>query len=349
LNAAATSGLPITFSLVSGPATVNGTSLTITGAGTVAIAANQAGNVNYLSAPQVAENIVVGKAPVVAAVATSVNATLVQNSITFTATSTSSAGTPTGTVTFMDGATPLGTATLASGVATLTISTLVVGAHAVTATYGGDTNFLPTASTPLTQLVQDFTFTLSMPSVTVKPGNTAVLNFTVDPMNGTTFPSAINLTLSGLPAGATYSSSPATITAGAGATTVTLTIDIPQAQASAQPLTLHPGTQLTANHRGGPNGGKTGSLAGSLAPFSMAFVMLPFAGRLRRAGKQLGRIMCVLLLLTVGMAAAAGISACSGGGCASGSFAQPQQTYAVAVTGASGALSHTATVTLTVE
>jgi hypothetical protein len=167
-------------------------------------------------------------------------------------------------------------------------------------------------------------------------------------MNGTTFPSAINLTLSGLPTGATYTFSPAMIAAGAEATTVTLTVDIPQTQASAQLLTHRPGAQLAANTRSGLGGGKTGNLAGRLAPLSLALVLLPFAGRLRRSARRLGRMMSVLLLLTAGMAAAAGISAC-GGSSASGFFAQPQQSYTVTVTGTSGALSHSATVTLTVE
>jgi hypothetical protein len=151
-----------------------------------------------------------------------------------------------------------------------------------------------------------------------------------------------------LPAGASYSISPATIAAGAGATAVTLTVDIPQTQASARSLTLHPGAQVAVNHRGGPGSGKAGSLAGRLAPFSLALVLLPFAGRLRRTGKRLGRILCVLLLLTAGIAAATGISAC-GGSSAGGYFAQPQQSYTVTVTGTSGALSHSTTVTLTVE
>ena len=47
LVANASSGLPVTFSLVSGPATVSGSTLTITDAGTVVVNANQAGNSSY--------------------------------------------------------------------------------------------------------------------------------------------------------------------------------------------------------------------------------------------------------------------------------------------------------------
>ena len=64
--------------------------------------------------------------------------------MTFTATVTAVApgsGTPTGTVTFMDGATTLGTATLNGRRGTFTTSTLAVGAHSITAVYGGDGNF----------------------------------------------------------------------------------------------------------------------------------------------------------------------------------------------------------------
>ena len=47
------------FSVVSGPATVSGSTLTITGVGTVVVAANQAGNTNYTAATQVTQSIVV--------------------------------------------------------------------------------------------------------------------------------------------------------------------------------------------------------------------------------------------------------------------------------------------------
>ena len=61
--------------------------------------------------------------------------------VTFTATVTSAAGAPTGTVTFEDGTTVLGTAPLNAGVATFAISTLAVGSHTITAAYSGDTDF----------------------------------------------------------------------------------------------------------------------------------------------------------------------------------------------------------------
>jgi len=59
LSATASSGLPVTFSVVSGPATISGNTLTITGTGSVVVAANQAGNTDYAAAPQVKRTIVV--------------------------------------------------------------------------------------------------------------------------------------------------------------------------------------------------------------------------------------------------------------------------------------------------
>ncbi len=49
--------------------------------------------------------------------------------------------TPTGTVTFLDGATTIGTASVSGGTATLTISTLAAANHSITATYSGDSQF----------------------------------------------------------------------------------------------------------------------------------------------------------------------------------------------------------------
>jgi large repetitive protein len=61
-------------------------------------------------------------------------------SVAFTATVVMS-GTPTGNVTFSEGASTLGTAPLLNGVATWSTGTLTPGAHSITATYAGDANF----------------------------------------------------------------------------------------------------------------------------------------------------------------------------------------------------------------
>ena len=50
LNATASSGLPVSFIIVSGPATISGNTVTITGIGTVVVRASQEGNVNYSAA-----------------------------------------------------------------------------------------------------------------------------------------------------------------------------------------------------------------------------------------------------------------------------------------------------------
>lgn len=47
ISATASSGLPITFSIVSGPATISGNIITLTGAGIVVVKASQAGNANF--------------------------------------------------------------------------------------------------------------------------------------------------------------------------------------------------------------------------------------------------------------------------------------------------------------
>lgn len=64
----ASSGLPVTLRVVSGPASVSGNMVTLTGAGTVVLAANQAGNENFNAAHEVTTSFVVNKRNVGAAV-----------------------------------------------------------------------------------------------------------------------------------------------------------------------------------------------------------------------------------------------------------------------------------------
>jgi uncharacterized repeat protein (TIGR01451 family) len=62
LSASASSGLPVSFSIVSGSATIQGNTLTITRVGEVKVRALQAGNANYLPAADVIQSFVVSKA-----------------------------------------------------------------------------------------------------------------------------------------------------------------------------------------------------------------------------------------------------------------------------------------------
>src|SRR5262249_53533571 len=76
--------------------------------------------------------------------------------VIFTATinTGSSVSTPTGTVTFYEGATALMTSTVFyPGRATFSTTSLSTGSHSITAAYSGDTLFLPSTSPPLVQVV----------------------------------------------------------------------------------------------------------------------------------------------------------------------------------------------------
>ena len=74
--------------------------------------------------------------------------------VAFTASVSAGSGTPTGTVTFLDGSSTLGTVALSSGSATFTTSGgLTTGRHAIQAIYSGDGTFTGSTSAPFTQIV----------------------------------------------------------------------------------------------------------------------------------------------------------------------------------------------------
>ena len=63
LSATASSGLPVIFAIVSGPAAVVGNLVTLSGAGTVTVRASQSGNINFNAALDVERSFVVAKLP----------------------------------------------------------------------------------------------------------------------------------------------------------------------------------------------------------------------------------------------------------------------------------------------
>ncbi|MGA3162033.1 MAG: SBBP repeat-containing protein [Terracidiphilus sp.] len=352
------SGNPIVFTLLSGPGVLsgtNGTTLTVIGAGQIEIAANQVGNGDYLAAAQVYQLLVVNRATPTVLLTSTPNPVFSLNPVTFTATvSGPNAYTtivPTGTVTFLNGTTPIGTSTLVNGVAMLTISSLPIGSDSITVNYIGDTNYIPNTSAVLTENVRDFTIasTGTNPQ-SVVPGATAVYSFTLTPVApATTFPAAITLSPpTGLPVGATYTYSASTIASGASATTITLTVQTPSTTVASN-STPQVNTTLAQGGVGNsePRPPTQRMSATKLASLAFALLLLPLTGRMRRTGRKLSRILPLLLLLIAGIAVAAGLSGC--GGSPSGNFGQVPVTYTIQVTGVSGNLSHSASVTLVVE
>jgi autotransporter-associated beta strand protein len=111
---------------------------------------------------------VVNQASTTTTLSSSANPAAIGQMITFTATVTAAspgAGVPTGTVTFMDGTVTLGTGSLdATGHATFQTASLAEGTHSITANYSGDTNFLTSTSSPLTQAVRPGTTTVLVSS-----------------------------------------------------------------------------------------------------------------------------------------------------------------------------------------
>ena len=59
--ATASSGLPVSFSIVSGPATIAGNTVTLTGAGTVTVRASQSGDANWNAATNVNQSFSVAQ------------------------------------------------------------------------------------------------------------------------------------------------------------------------------------------------------------------------------------------------------------------------------------------------
>jgi Bacterial Ig-like domain (group 3) len=107
----------------------------------------------------------IGASPTSTGLTSSLNPSLLGQSVTFTATVTGAGGTPTGTVTFKDGSTTLGLGTLdGTGQATFSTSALSLGNHNITAVYGGDSNFNGSTSAVLPQQVNSPVITPAPPS-----------------------------------------------------------------------------------------------------------------------------------------------------------------------------------------
>ena len=198
LSATASSGLPVTFSVKSGPATVSGNALTLTGVGTVVIAADQAGNSTYSAATEVTQSIVVTQA------SQTITFTALTSPVTFSGTTIPlSATTSSGlTVTF----------SVVSGPATINGSTLTLtglGTIVVAADQAGNSNY--GAATEVTQNIvvnqgtQSITFaaptspaTYSATPITLTATSSSGLSVVFSVVSGPGTVSGSSLTLTGV-------------------------------------------------------------------------------------------------------------------------------------------------------
>ncbi|MET0646100.1 MAG: Ig-like domain repeat protein [Pyrinomonadaceae bacterium] len=148
LGATTSSGLTVSYS-AAGNCNVSGTTVHISGAGSCTVTASQAGDSNFGPAPDVARSFQIAKAATATAVVSSAGPAAHGQPVTFTATVTSAAGKPTGSVQFKVDESNFGSPQTvnADGVASISTAGLSAGAHVVTAEYGGDANFNPSAGT----------------------------------------------------------------------------------------------------------------------------------------------------------------------------------------------------------
>jgi sugar lactone lactonase YvrE len=305
-----------TYSVVSGPATISGSTVTLTGAGTVVLKASQAADANFIASTKNASFTVAPGTPTITFAVP--NQTFGDAPFTVSATSNS-----TGAFTY---SVVSGPATISGSTVTLTGSGTVV----LSASLAASGNFAAaTVTTNVTVAIAGFTLGngSSSSSASTAPGGAASFSLTLSPGTGATIlPDAINFSVSGLPPGATATFSPATVAAGSGVTTVTLSIQTSSSQA------------LLRNEN--PFSGKP------IAPVTMGFLLLPLLGLkpLRKRFRKLSR-SSVLALTVISL----GVMLLGLSGCGAGNAPPKNYTVVVTATDTTANVQHTTSLTLTVQ
>jgi uncharacterized repeat protein (TIGR03803 family) len=121
-----------------------------------ALTAHYLGDGAYLESTSPTASVVVTRAQTTTTLGSAPNPSARKQLVTVTATVAAVApgnGMPTGLVQLMEGKKKLATASLANGIATFQLAFTSMGKHTLSATYAGDTNFVGSTATPLTQTV----------------------------------------------------------------------------------------------------------------------------------------------------------------------------------------------------
>ncbi len=242
---------------------------------------------------------------------------------------------PAGTVQFSNSGTALGSAASCVGTAgspavpsascTATLTTSFTSTAQVTAVYSGDTNYIgSTSGTVAITVAPDFSLSASPTSISnVSPGTSATSKITLTASSGFTGSVAFTCAVPGTMTAAACSMNPTSVTT-SGSTTLTVTTAAPTAVPP--PFTFPLG------------------FVGPAIIAGLFLLLLIFTRR-----RRLALVMGLLTLVLVG----AGLVACGGGGGGGGGITHnpgtPAGTYSVTVTGTSGSLTHSTSVSVTVQ
>jgi hypothetical protein len=310
--------------VVSGPATISGSTVTLTGAGTVVLQASEAADANFAAGSKTASfTVAAGTSTSTPAITFAVpNHTFGDAPFTVSATSNS-----TGAFTY---SVVSGPATISGSTVTLTGAGTVV-LSAMQEASGSFTSATVTTSFAVTASGFSLSVGTGGSSASTTPGGAASFGLMLSPGAGSTFPDTISFSISGLPPGATATFSPATIAAGSPATAVMLTIQTGSSQA-----------RLNEN----PFSGK------SAAPVTIGFLLLPFLGLkpLRKRFRQMPNFSLLgVAVVSVGVLLM-GLTGC-GGRATILPPNQPATNYNVVVTATdtTTGVQHTTNLTLTVQ
>lgn len=246
--------------------------------------------------------------------------------VTFTATVTPApTGSSLGTVSFYSGETLLGTGNLnSSGVATFSTISLTSGSNDLSAVYSGSSTSATSTSAGVTETVNTvYAVTAPATPVVVPDGGSVTVTVNVPPVGGA-FNNVVVMSASGLPPGATATFNPSQVTPGATGAPTMLTIQLFKGTASS----LRAGQPLKI----------------PFVPLSTAVALYGIAiGFLRSTRKVIKRS----LLLGGFLVVASLLVSCNGG------FAGKPGTlpgnFVITITGTSGSLHPSTTITLQVQ
>jgi hypothetical protein len=155
VKATSASSGEVTYTVTSGPATISGSTVTLTGAGTVHLRASQAASGDY-KADTASVTIDVAKATSSITLTNSAASIKKGAPEAFTATLSGVSGgvVPPGRVSFYNGATLLRTVSIKAGVAYYSTEKLPAGTDQITAVYDGNFDYLPATSKAVTVTVK---------------------------------------------------------------------------------------------------------------------------------------------------------------------------------------------------